>query len=92
LGDFLTHPVLAVAKVFKGGEDFAPPSVNGFKDRNVQVIAPILEHLFDRIEIGSDEPKIQHEKSSREDYKDTFLSQMQLKRQTFLLISSILPF
>jgi len=52
-----------VAKGFKGWKDFAPLPVNGFKDGYVQVVAPVLEHLFDRIKIGSDKSKIQHEKA-----------------------------
>jgi len=53
-----------VAKGLEVRKNFAPFSVNDFKDGDVQVVVPVLEHLFDRIKIGSDEAKIQHEEPS----------------------------
>jgi hypothetical protein len=53
-----------VAKAFKNRKNFASSPVDRFKNRDIQIIAPVLEHLFDRIKIGSDEPKIQHEEPS----------------------------
>jgi len=93
LGDFFAHLFLRWRRASRR-KDFPPLPVNGFKDGNVQIIAPVLEHLFDRIKIGSDKRRSSMENLVKKlrIYKDTFLSQIQLKRQTFLSIRSIYLF